>query len=238
MKHITTALEDALSGQPQFVPLTPREVEVMDYVAKGLNNTEIAGLLGIAPVTVSRYIGTVRTKLRERRSHRQKLVARYIAIQGSSVVTVPQCTTGDSCDPVHPSTTDPVPSPAHEELLVDVCMLEDDVALRDLVTTVLDEQRISVRMCPLGMNAHLCIRQSRPKVVILDVQAPQVNGIDVFNMMRADPTTNAIPVIFLTANPKKVRYELPDYEAMGATVVPKPFEPQQLVDLVQTRILG
>jgi two-component system response regulator len=46
-----------------------------------------------------------------------------------------------------------------------------------------------------------------PKVVLLDIQMPKVNGIEVLKKMKADPNTKSIPVVILTSSK-----ESPDIE--------------------------
>ena len=113
-------------------------------------------------------------------------------------------------------------------------MIEDDSALRELVTILLDEANLSVEAWPLDWNAHHCIRTNLPKVVILDVQMPIINGIQLFHVLRADPRTRHIPVIFLTANPETVRLEVPNYQDLGAALLSKPFDIRELLELVRT----
>ena len=54
-----------LAGMPPAKPapsedlLTPRQLEVLELVAKGLPNKEIAGVLGIAPATVKHHVAAV-----------------------------------------------------------------------------------------------------------------------------------------------------------------------------------
>jgi DNA-binding response OmpR family regulator len=115
---------------------------------------------------------------------------------------------------------------------VDVCIIEDDAAIQEVVTVALEEEDLRVVVCPLGWLAHLCIRRQPPRVVILDVQMPSVDGIQLFYSLRADPKTRTLPVIFLTANPQKVRQELPNYADLGAVIVPKPFNVAELLELV------
>jgi CheY-like chemotaxis protein len=119
---------------------------------------------------------------------------------------------------------------------VHVCMVDDDPGNRQLVTMVLTLAAISIKACPLGWPAHQCIRTTLPKVILLDVQMPDVDGIQLFNRLRSDSATRDIPIIFLTASPAKVYSQVPNYQEMGATLLPKPFVPEDLLGLVRTAI--
>ena len=62
---------------------------------------------------------------------------------------------------------------------------------------------------------------------------PCVDGIEVFQQMRAEPSTANIPVIFFTANSHILKERLPNYQELGATLLPKPFDIAKLIDLVE-----
>ena len=51
------------AAQPPFPELTGREREVLDLIAAGLRNTEIARRLSLAPKTVANHISAIFTKL-------------------------------------------------------------------------------------------------------------------------------------------------------------------------------
>ncbi|HEY3566045.1 MAG TPA: response regulator, partial [Casimicrobiaceae bacterium] len=42
--------------------------------------------------------------------------------------------------------------------------------------------------------------EQRPDLVLMDIQLPGMNGIDALRVLRADPSTAAIPVIAVTAS--------------------------------------
>ncbi len=113
-----------------------------------------------------------------------------------------------------------------------VVVVDDEPAIVEVVCDVLDEADVTAVACLSGSGALACITRARPHAVILDVQMPGVDGIEVFQRMRADPATSTIPVIFFTANADKLTQRLPDYNSRGAELLPKPFHVDKLLDLV------
>ncbi len=79
MKHVTSALEDALSGQRHLYLLTPHEVKIMDYVVQGHTNEQIALALSVSEGTIKGYLNSIRKKLRMRYRDRAALIAAYLA---------------------------------------------------------------------------------------------------------------------------------------------------------------
>ena len=53
---------------------------------------------------------------------------------------------------------------------------------------------------------------SKPKVILLDIQMPKVNGLEVLKIIKSDIRTKAIPVVMLTSSKEdpdiKLSYEL------------------------------
>jgi DNA-binding CsgD family transcriptional regulator len=70
-------------------PLTPREREVLDLVAVGLTNAQVAAVLWIAPGTVRRHLENVFAKLgvHTRTAAVARLRATVRANSGSRIVT-------------------------------------------------------------------------------------------------------------------------------------------------------
>lgn len=124
-----------------------------------------------------------------------------------------------------------------EEERPTVVVVDDERAIVDVVCDVLEDADMTAVGCPFGHQAYMCIRCTQPEAVILDVQMPGVDGISVFHCLRSDPATSNIPVIFFTANSDKLTGRLPNYAALGAELLHKPFDVDALLAAVD-RVLA
>ncbi len=115
-------------------------------------------------------------------------------------------------------------------------VVDDEAPIVEVVREVLGEEGLQALACTHGTEAHALIRQERPYLVILDLQMPMVDGVQVFQQMRADPATATIPVVFLTANAHILEQRLPNYGEMGAQLLRKPFDIDDLIEAI-TRAL-
>ena len=113
-----------------------------------------------------------------------------------------------------------------------VIVIDDDASIVNLVCDVLNEESISTESCPYGNRAHSCIKWKQPKAVILDIQMPQVDGIQLFTSLRADPATAKIPVIFFTANAQRLLQGYPNFKDLDAVLLLKPFNISQLTNII------
>src|SRR3990170_4527828 len=82
-----------------------------------------------------------------------------------------------------------------------VLVVEDDRDIRELVRMILEEELQSVRIVLArdGEEALRLVRAARPALVLLDLSLPNLDGFGVLRRFRADPATEGIPVIAVTA---------------------------------------
>jgi CheY-like chemotaxis protein len=111
---------------------------------------------------------------------------------------------------------------------------------------VVDDDEVIVRLLELnfeleghevvsvldGQQALDRIGELAPDVVLLDVMMPEVDGYRVCEVLRADPATAALPIVFLSARAQEVDI-VRGTEVGGDAYVTKPFEPLELVELVE-----
>jgi len=75
--------------------------------------------------------------------------------------------------------------------------------------------------------------QEKFDVILLDMMMPGMDGPSTLTALRENPTTNGIPVIFLTA--RAMNSEVEQLKKMGAKgILTKPFDPASLLTQVRS----
>lgn len=72
-------------------------------------------------------------------------------------------------------------------------------------------------------------------LILLDIMMPEMDGYEVCRILKADPVTQKIPVIFLTAKTEPDNV-VKAFELGGADYVTKPFNGRELLSRVETHI--
>jgi CheY-like chemotaxis protein len=118
-----------------------------------------------------------------------------------------------------------------------ILIIDDESDIRDVAQMGL--QLISgwvVATASSGFDGVAQASADRPDAILLDVMMPDMDGPETLRLLRADPSTAVVPVVFLTA-----RSQVADMEwlkGLGASgVIPKPFDPITLADDL-TKVLG
>jgi DNA-binding response OmpR family regulator len=82
--------------------------------------------------------------------------------------------------------------------MAQILVVDDDPAIRQLLTDILDMDGHEVRVAPDGLAAVRALEVLRPDCVILDVMMPGLDGYGVLRNIRAQEG-DPVPVIMLTA---------------------------------------
>ena len=115
-------------------------------------------------------------------------------------------------------------------------LIVDDVASNVLLLKILLTNE-KFQVCTAS-NGNMCIEQAKkekPDLILLDVMMPDLNGFDTAVILKKDPETHDIPIIFLTAlnNPSDL---VKGFQVGANDFLTKPFNKEELVTRVKHQI--
>ena len=79
-----------------------------------------------------------------------------------------------------------------------VCIVDDDSDLRDIYLMKFNQEGFDVSVAVNGEEGMRLIREKKPDIILLDLQMPVKNGVEVLTELNADEELSRIPVIVLT----------------------------------------
>lgn len=116
-----------------------------------------------------------------------------------------------------------------------IVVMEDDAGTRMLVGSVLRKDGYQVLLAENGAQGLAMTEQSKPDLVISDVQMPEMNGFDMLAALRGKPAISATPVILLTS--LQERAHMRQGMNTGADdYITKPFHPAELREAVAAQL--
>ncbi|QRK10835.1 PAS domain S-box protein [Archangium violaceum] len=109
-----------------------------------------------------------------------------------------------------------------------VLVVDDTEAKRYVIVKALRRAGMEVLEAANGQEA-LTAAALRPDVVVLDVRLPDMSGFDVCRRLKEDPTTAAIPVLYVSSLLRDEELEARLFEDGADGYIPQPIEPKHLV---------
>ncbi len=116
-----------------------------------------------------------------------------------------------------------------------VLIVDDIPSNFDVVSDALNEIGCDVAIATSGERALQQIERKRPDLILLDIMMPGIGGFETCRQLKADPHTQNIPIIFMTAlADSDSKIQALDLGAVD--YVTKPFEVMEIVARVKTHI--
>ncbi len=113
-----------------------------------------------------------------------------------------------------------------------VLYVEDNFHNRRIVNKVLTSKGYKILEAMDGESGLEMIRQTRPPLILLDITLPGMDGIEVIQHLKADPSLKDIPVIALTASAMHGDRER-FLQAGCDDYLSKPIQVHELIEMVE-----
>lgn len=117
-----------------------------------------------------------------------------------------------------------------------ILVIDDGQASLNLLCTILTEDGYAVHERPLDLGSQLrFVKDTLPDLVLVDVRKPGTDGYQVCASLKSDPTTRAIPVIFITSIHRPMHWA--KTAASGSVdYVTAPFDAEEVLWRIETYI--
>jgi adenylate cyclase len=114
-------------------------------------------------------------------------------------------------------------------------IVDDSVENLQILTALLKDS-YKIKVAKSGEKAiEIARSEGSPDLILLDVVMPGLTGFEVCEVLKSDPQTQAIPIIFLTAL-NEVADETKGFQLGGADFIIKPFNPEIVKARIKTHI--
>ena len=123
-----------------------------------------------------------------------------------------------------------IPTEALESGKRKILIVDDDEDLVDLMQDAFAQDgRFDIKTANNGFGAGMLVKEFRPDLVVLDVMLPDINGKEVCQRVRNDPTMKSVKIICISGMVEQNK--IADLRAAGADdFMNKPFAVDALVE--------
>lgn len=112
-------------------------------------------------------------------------------------------------------------------------VVEDDRDISELIQYNLEQEGYEVSAVYDGASAIESIPRIMPDLILLDLMLPEVDGLEVFRVLKQKESTASIPIIMLTAKSEESDMLL-GLQLGSDDYIPKPFSPKILLARIKT----
>ena len=114
-----------------------------------------------------------------------------------------------------------------------VLVADDEEAIAELLRRMLVKDGYEVAVVGDGLAALRAVDEFKPHVVLLDVNMPEMSGIDVCRRIKQDVANRLTPVVIVTGMAQRER-RIEGLEAGADEFLSKPVDPQELLTRVRS----
>lgn len=115
-----------------------------------------------------------------------------------------------------------------------VCIVDDDANIQEIYRVKFESEGFETIAALNGDEGLALIKSQRPDIVLLDLQMPVKDGIEVLESLKRDPELSRIPVVVLSNQDNQESFRrIGELDATRFYLVKSLTTPQKAVDVVR-----
>ncbi len=119
--------------------------------------------------------------------------------------------------------------------LADILIVDDKLENIRLLSDFLSKLNYQIRKAINGQSALMAVNILPPDLILLDINMPIMDGYEVCKILKNDPKTSSIPIIFLSAG-SDINDKIQAFNVGGVDYITKPFHLEEVRARVQTQL--
>jgi chemosensory pili system protein ChpA (sensor histidine kinase/response regulator) len=112
-----------------------------------------------------------------------------------------------------------------------VMVVDDSLTVRKVTSRLLEREGYRVVTAKDGVDALEQMAESLPRVMLVDIEMPRMDGFDLTRHVRADPRARGIPIIFISSRTAEKHRSQAAQLGVNA-FLGKPYPEAELLELV------
>lgn len=118
---------------------------------------------------------------------------------------------------------------------ITVLIVDDNPANLGVLSDTLDQAGLEVWVAQSGRIALERVKYALPHLILLDVMMPEVDGFETCRQLKANPETQDIPVIFMTAL-SDTENKVEGFQLGAVDYITKPFQQEEVLARIQLHL--
>lgn len=114
-----------------------------------------------------------------------------------------------------------------------ILVVDDDREILDTLRQVLTNEKFNALTTDSGREGLDLAREKEPDLIILDIVLPDLDGLEICNLLKNDNRTNHIPIIMVSGIKIETQDRIRGLETGADDYVTKPFSTKELVARVK-----
>ncbi len=116
-----------------------------------------------------------------------------------------------------------------------ILIVDDTIYNIQLLSLMLVRQGYQVEQALNGTDALTKANQILPDIILLDIRMPDINGYEVCSILKANPLTQNIPIIFISSV-EEVSEKVEAFSVGGVDYISKPFQLIEVLARIETHL--
>lgn len=119
-----------------------------------------------------------------------------------------------------------------------ILIVEDDPLMMRMYQKIFTFEKHEVELAENGEVGLTKVQTFKPTIILLDIMMPKMNGLEMLEKLKTDPTTKAIPVVMLTNLAGQQDAETAMSKGAVKYIVKSEHDPKEVADMVEEIISG